>query len=210
MQQQDPQILQWHPVVEEGKRRAAGRDNYFVTSRTAVFTPEQMAGLRSLVDAENVEAAVEGYGYDESNALERGQRRTRVRWLNPGEHGWVYEIIWREASAANQLFQFDVVPFYDTIQLARYDAEDQGFFRWHADTVPSDLTRKLTIVVPLSEPADYEGGVLEFDENGAIRRPPQRPGAPVMFPSWLLHRVTPVTRGRRYSLVAWIRGPAWR
>jgi PKHD-type hydroxylase len=108
------------------------------------------------------------------------------------------------------VFQFDVVPFHDTIQLARYDAEEQGFFRWHADTTSTDLTRKLTIVVPLSDPSDYEGGTLEFDEGGAIRRPEQRPGVPVMFPSWLLHRVTPVTRGRRYSMAAWIRGPAWR
>jgi PKHD-type hydroxylase len=208
---QDPiQIGQMHPLVAEGRQRAAGRDNYFVTSRTPVFTNEQMAALRALIDAENAPAMLEGYGYDESNALETSQRRTKVRWLNPVEHRWVYEIIWREANLANQLLRFEVVPFYDTIQLARYDAEEQGFFRWHSDTIPSDMTRKLTVVVPLSDPADYEGGTLEFDENGAIRRPPQVPGAPVCFPSWLLHRVTPVTKGRRYSMAAWIRGPAWR
>ena len=133
-----------------------------------------------------------------------------MRWLNVVEHGWVYEILWAQALQANQLFEYELVPFHDTIQVARYDAEDQGFFRWHADTIPSDMTRKISILVPLSEASDYEGGVLEFNENGAIRSPPQRPGAPIMFPSWLLHRVTPVTRGRRYSLVAWIRGPAWR
>ena len=138
------------------------------------------------------------------------QRRTKVRWLNVVEQAWVYEIVWAQAMQANQLFQFDVVPFHDTIQLARYDAEDQGFFRWHADTTSNDLTRKISISVPLSDPAEYEGGVLEFNENGAIYKPPQQAGAPIMFPSWLLHRVTPVTRGRRYSLVAWIRGPAWR
>jgi len=201
---------QWHPVIEEVRRRGAGRDNYFITSSTPVFTPEQMAELRGLVDAQNEPAGVEGYGYDDQHNLEPDQRRTKVRWLNPIEHRWVYEIIWREAERGNQLFQFEVVPFHDTIQLARYDAEDKGYFRWHADCVPSDMSRKLTIVVPLSDPSDYEGGTLEFNESGAIRRPPQKPGAPVMFPSWLLHQVTPVTRGRRYSLAAWIRGPAWR
>ncbi len=204
------QVGQWHPVVAEARRRAAGRDNYFVTSSTPVFAPEQLSRLRSLVDAESVEAGLEGYGIDGNDSRIPDQRRTRVRWLNIVEHSWVYEILWAQVLQANQLFEFELVPFHDTVQVARYDAEDQGFFRWHADTIPSDMTRKISIVVPLSDPADYEGGVLEFNENGAIRRPPQQPGAPIMFPSWLLHRVTPVTRGRRYSLVAWIRGPAWR
>lgn len=203
------QVGQWHPVVAEGKRRGAGRSNYFVSASTPVLSAEQVALLRSLVDAEHVEAGVEGHGY-EAGVQVPGTRRTKVRWLNPVEYAWVYEIVWAQAMQANQLFQFEVVPFHDTIQLARYDADDQGFFRWHADTTSNDLTRKISIILPLSEPADYEGGVLEFNENGATFRPPQRAGAPIMFPSWLLHRVTPVTRGRRYSLVAWIRGPAWR
>lgn len=203
------QVGQWHPAVAEGRRRAAGRSNYFLTASTAVFSPEQMALLRGLVDASNQEAAVEGYGHEDGTKFP-DQRRTKVRWLNVVEYPWVYEIVWNQAMQANQLFGFDVVPFHDTIQLARYDAEDQGFFRWHADTTSNDLTRKISIVVPLSDPAEYDGGTLEFNENGAIFRPPQRPGMPIMFPAWLLHRITPVTRGRRYSLVAWIRGPSWR
>jgi PKHD-type hydroxylase len=126
------------------------------------------------------------------------------------ENRWVYEIVWRETEAGNRLLQFDVVPFYDTIQLARYDADEQGFFRWHADTTPGDMSRKLTMVVPLNDPAEYEGGALEFNEGGVVRRLPQKAGVPVMFPSWLLHQVTPVTRGRRYSMAVWVRGPAWR
>ena len=196
-------------MVAEGKRRAAGRTTYFVTG-TPIFDGGQVAKLRSLVDAQSTPAGVEGDGYDEGNSQEPSQRRTRVRWLNVHEHRWVYDIIWAQANQANELFQFDIVPIYDTIQLARYDAEEQGFFRWHADTIPADLTRKISISVPLSDAAEFEGGVLEFNENGAIRSPPQLAGAPIMFPSWLVHRVTPVTAGRRYSLVAWIRGPAWR
>ena len=207
--QSESQIRQWHPVVAEGKRRAAGRTTYFVTG-TPVFSGEQIALLRSLVDAQNAAAGLEGDGYDTSNAQQPDYRRTRVRWLNEQEYRWVYDIIWTQANKANELFQLDIVPMDDTIQLARYDAEEQGFFRWHADTLPGDLTRKISISVPLSDPAEFEGGALEFNENGAIRIPRQVAGAPIMFPSWLLHRVTPVTAGRRYSLVAWIRGPAWR
>jgi PKHD-type hydroxylase len=208
--QETPPSGQWHPVVIEARRRAAGRDNYFVSSSTPVLTPAQIAGLRELVDARHEAAGVEGYGFDASNAHAPAQRRTKVRWLTIEEHRWVYDVIWEQANQANRLFGFELVPFHDTIQLARYDAEDQGFFRWHADTIPADMSRKISIVVPLCDSTEYEGGALEFNENGAIRCPPQRAGAPIMFPSWLLHRVTPVTRGRRYSLVAWIRGPAWR
>lgn len=206
--EEEARIGQWHPVVLEGKQRAAGRNNYFVTG-TPIFSPEQIGLLRALVDAENTQALVEGYDGPLKGGLE-AHRRTRVRWLNPVEHRWVYEIIWDQAGKANELFRFDVVPMHDTIQLARYDAEDQGFFRWHSDTVPSDLTRKISISVPLNNDDEFEGGSLEFNENGAIHAVPQRAGCPVMFPSWLLHRVSPVTAGKRYSLVAWIRGPAWR
>jgi PKHD-type hydroxylase len=202
---------QWHPVVEEARRRGAGRDNYFISSNTPVFTAEQMAELRRLVDEKNEPASLEGYGVGYDTGTTRpAVRRTKIRWINPVEQRWVYEIVWRETEAGNKLLQYDVVPFNDTIQLACYDAEDKGFFRWHSDCTPGDMSRKLTMVVPLSDPSEYEGGILEFNEGGVVRRPPQKAGVPVMFPAWLLHQVTPVTRGRRYSMAVWIRGPAWR
>jgi PKHD-type hydroxylase len=98
----------------------------------------------------------------------------------------------------------------EPIQLACYDAREAGFFKWHADTVPSDMTRKISISVPLSDPAEYDGGSLELNQGTSIITVEQLAGVPIIFPSWLIHRVTPVTRGRRYSLVAWIRGPNWR
>jgi predicted 2-oxoglutarate/Fe(II)-dependent dioxygenase YbiX len=203
-------VGQWHPAVLEGKRRAAGRSHYFLTTSTPVFTREQIDLLKSLVDAENEPAGLEGYGIDNLPGGAEAHRRTRVRWLNVLEQGWAYEIIWAQALQANELLQLDIVPLHDTMQLARYDADEQGFFRWHSDIVPEDMTRKMSISVPLSDSSEFDGGVFEFNENGAIKAVPQRAGCPVIFPSWVLHRVTPVTRGSRYSLVAWIRGPAWR
>ena len=196
-----------HPVILEARRQSAGRKSYFLAG-TPIFSRQQIDLLKALVDAENSPALVAGYG----DGLEREKghvRRTKLRFLNTGEHRWIDDIIWVEANRANALFQFEVLPVLE-IQLARYDAEDQGFFEWHADTVPEDLTRKISITVPLSDPHEFEGGIMEFNENGAIHQPRQSNGCPIMFPSWLLHRVTPVTAGRRYSLVAWIRGPAWR
>lgn len=192
-------------VVVEGRKLTEGRQHYWV-SGSPIFSSDQIAELIACVEAENEPAQVEG---DPNAHVRSDARRTRVRWLNPVENRWVYDIIWQEAQKANALFQFDVVSMWDPIQLAIYDADEGGFFRWHTDTLPSDLTRKISITCPLNDDSEYEGGALEFN-GGAIQRPPQAAGSPIMFPSWLLHRVTPVTRGKRYSLVAWIRGPNWR
>lgn len=192
-------------AVVDSRKLTAGRMHFWV-SGPPIFTSAQCAELISLIEAENEPAMVEG---DPAYQHRADARRTRIRWLDVDRHRWVYEIIWIEANKANGLFQFDVVPMHDTIQLAMYDAAEQGFFRWHTDIIPSDLTRKISISVPLNNASEFEGGVLEFN-FGAIQRPPQIAGSPIMFPSWVLHRVTPVTRGKRYSLVAWIRGPNWR
>jgi PKHD-type hydroxylase len=195
-------------TVIDAQEITAGQLQYFLQG-PQILSEEQIGLLKSLVDAENQPALMEGYG-DATLRDADAHRRTKVRWLNVNENRWVYEIIWAEIDKANALFRYDIVPMQDTMQLALYDAEDQGFFRWHSDIVASDQTRKISIIVPLSNSDEFEGGQLEFNENGAIKRPEQRAGHILMFPSWLLHRVTPVTAGKRYSLVAWVRGPNWR
>ena len=76
-----------------------------------------------------------------------------------------------------------------------------------------DKHRKLSMVIQLSDPKDYEGGILEIHANEHYPPPPdelKRRGTIVVFPSFLRHRVIPVTKGVRYSLVAWIEGPHFR
>ena len=65
--------------------------------------------------------------------------------------------------------------------------------------------RKISLVVFLSDTKDYDGGDFEFQEEAKI---PAEKGSILIFPSFLSHRVTPVTRGLRYSLVNWFIGPA--
>jgi len=89
----------------------------------------------------------------------------------------------------------------ERIHLAVYKAEDQGFFKLHMDTLPCDMTRKLSISVPLNDPSEYEGGALEIHEGSKVLEVKQKTGAPIIFPSWLSHQVTPVTKGRRDALV---------
>ena len=95
----------------------------------------------------------------------------------------------------------------------------QSRYGWHRDTdiklddgVP---IRKVSVSVQLSHPDDYEGGDFEIknffghqlDNN---KKELRNRGTIIVFPSFLEHQVTPVTKGTRYSLVQWYSGPAWR
>ena len=99
----------------------------------------------------------------------------------------------------------------------RADAEEGGhYYHAHQDTslVSGDrpTQRKLSVVVQLSDPDDYDGG--DFQMHYVSAHPPadiiRKRGTVLIFPSLIMHEVSTVTRGTRYSLVAWYLGPAWR
>ncbi|TMV52564.1 2OG-Fe(II) oxygenase, partial [Thioclava sp. BHET1] len=93
-----------------------------------------------------------------------------------------------------------------------YGAEAEGHFGWHSDIGAGVVAgkRKLTMVVQLSDPSEYEGGRLETRADLDVREAPRDQGSATLFPSFVLHRVTPVTRGARHSLTIWAHGPAFR
>jgi PKHD-type hydroxylase len=87
----------------------------------------------------------------------------------------------------------------------------RGHFDWHNDYSheSSEAPRKLTVVIQLSDPTDYEGG--DFEVFGpVVGVAPRDQGAIFCLPSIIPHRVTPVTRGVRKAIVAWIAGPRFR
>ena len=98
----------------------------------------------------------------------------------------------------------------DHIQYAEY-ANDDGY-DWHADLLRGQtLQRKLSICVQLSLPDEYEGGDVEAKLSGRDTITASREaGDALMFPSFVQHRVAPVTRGVRRSIVAWYLGPSFR
>lgn len=139
-------------------------------------------------------------------------RRSQVLWLRRADgHEWLYKRIWQQVERVNKrVFGFDITGYHSAIQLARYAAEDEGFYTWHMDNGEKNAERKISLSVQLSGPEDYEGGELElWYKMRGIPAPKER-GAIVTFPSFVMHRVNPVTRGERFSLVAWISGPRWR
>ena len=74
-----------------------------------------------------------------------------------------------------------------------------------------ELIRKLSVVVQLSDPEDYEGGNLQImSEDGKSYFVPRQRGTIVVFDSRAQHRVLKVTKGVRKSLVGWVVGPRWK
>ena len=128
----------------------------------------------------------------------------------PSDH-WVSGMLAHFVNCANSnLFHFDLHNWADFLHLCVYDKKG-SHYDWHTDvfwgeTKPFD--RKLSITVQLSDPSDYEGGDFEFSEVETPANSKQK-GTVLIFPSYLSHRVLPITSGVRRSLVAWFEGPRW-
>ncbi len=139
-------------------------------------------------------------------------RRSKVVFLGAEEqYNWLYDRLWAAAQECNRrFFCVDLAGVEANVQLARYDSTDRGFYDWHTDFAGVRPLRKLSISIQLSNPADYEGGDLELMYGTAPEKLDKSQGTFIVFPSFMLHRVTPVTRGTRWSLVAWILGRRWR
>jgi len=147
-----------------------------------------------------------------SGTTDANLRRSRVVGLGQEQkYAWVYQRLWAAVQVCNpQCFDVDVAGVEANVQVARYDAAESGFYDWHFDFGPAKPSRKLSISVQLSSAEDYDGGDLELMYGNVPTKLDRTRGAFIIFPSFMLHRVTPVTRGTRWSLVAWILGKRWR
>ena len=67
-----------------------------------------------------------------------------------------------------------------------------------------------TLIIQLSDSTEYEGGDFTFSEVESPNQTSKDKGTVLVFPSYLQHKVTPVTKGERKSLVAWFEGPQWK
>ncbi|MEO0810225.1 MAG: 2OG-Fe(II) oxygenase [Pseudomonadota bacterium] len=140
-------------------------------------------------------------------------RRSRICWLDEdGVHAWVFQRLLSAVAKANRShFAFKIDEFAEKPQVAWYATAPGGFFDWHIDLGEGAVAsrRKLTTIVQLSESSGYGGGDLETNSDGHVRATTREIGCGLLFPSFVLHRVTPVTCGERYSLVLWAHGPAF-
>lgn len=141
-------------------------------------------------------------------------RSCQVAWLQVNDHTeWIYSRLAEFVKKINeQYFRFELTGFATQLQYLVYDGTQQDHIDWHTDSPspnPDSLPRKLNCILQLSDPMDYEGGELWV--NGQRREVLRKQkGLMHIFPSYTLHKVTPVTAGTRRSLLAWITGPEFR
>lgn len=134
-------------------------------------------------------------------------RRTELSWLGWSEESdWLFQRLSGAVTSANEKWWgFHLNAIAEPLQITHYKSEDLGFYDWHEDRGDAGLSlnRKLSCVMLLND--DFEGGAFEFFNLGSL--PAMSVGTLVVFPSFKVHRVTPVTQGERWSLVSWINGP---
>jgi len=139
-------------------------------------------------------------------------RRSELNWLNKNsECAWVFERLAHVASNLNaDYFGFELTGFGEPIQLTNYHEARQGTYVWHQDFGSSGISRKLSMVLQLSDPSEYEGGELQILTKREPTSMKKKRGLITVFPAWTLHQVTPVIKGTRQTLVAWISGPGFK
>ena len=155
---------------------------------------------------------------DPNNPCNTKVRNSKISWigLSP-ETQFIYDQLGYIARDLNgQFFDLDLYGFTEEIQYTVYEksadeGDPDGHYTWHVDKGAANSTpRKLSIVVQLSDPSEYEGGNLEVFYSGEPQVLKKSKGMLYAFPSYLLHRVTPVTAGIRRTLVVWLTGPKFR
>jgi len=139
----------------------------------------------------------------------QSDRKSDIVWTS---EKWVYDLISPYMFSANEQAKWRYnIRSAENCQLTRYTKDN--FYNWHIDGMGSHSelqqngdTRKLSMSIILN--SDYKGG--DFEMRGLKEKIPRlEEGSIIVFPSFLEHRVTPVTKGIRYSLVAWFLGPPY-
>lgn len=140
-------------------------------------------------------------------------RSSKVCWFDySNETKFIYDKLITALKTANtNVWNFNITSIIDPVQFSEYTAPAQGHYDWHMDFGNNNSsTRKLSVSVQLTDPSEYEGGDLEFMIHRDVVKAPKSKGTMVVFPSYLQHRVTQVTKGTRHSLVFWIHGPPFK
>jgi PKHD-type hydroxylase len=153
-----------------------------------------------------------------NNMVESGVRDSNVAWIDDNPNGPNHQLrVWlinHFAAAIGRVnrdrFQVDLDHFHPP-QFTKYDLNQH--YNWHTDAEEgkeAETVRKLSAVLMLTGPEEYEGGELELNINGNPEKtlklkPPA--GTIVFFNAAMPHRVLPVTEGTRASIVVWAEGP---
>lgn len=149
---------------------------------------------------------------DPAGTTDETQRSSRNSWLEPNtDNAWIYRKLTDAIVDMNKaFFEFDLLQI-ENLQFTEYSSDRRSHYSKHVDAASNAaFSRKLSVVVFLSDPDEFSGGDLCLYHTNDPTVIPQTPGKIIFFPSYTLHEVTPVTKGTRYSLVTWVSGPKFR
>ncbi|MBK5921055.1 hypothetical protein CCR80_08420 [Rhodothalassium salexigens] len=181
----------------------------------ALFNIGECARLSALIDAAARDRPAAG-GDLAGRVHDPRVRACETLWLDDEPAtAWAFERLAHLVAGANAAafgFDLDADPFIEGALIARYPGTMGGHYDWHVDRARRGpaARRKLSVSVQLSPPGAYDGGALTLNAEGHEVTLDRALGTAAVFPSFVLHRVAPVTRGARVALVAWAHGPRLR
>jgi PKHD-type hydroxylase len=169
-----------------------------------------MGEAAMLAHPEHAEGRV-GFG---DERLDYAARCSKIGWIFPTpDTKRLFEFMQQIVQDANSRFwNYDLWGFHDALQYTTYEGEEKGHFGWHMDAGENSgrAPRKLSISLLLSDPSEYDGGEFEYFDGQPRRLLVKDKALAIVFPSFVQHRVLPVTRGLRKVLVGWVCGPRFR
>jgi PKHD-type hydroxylase len=175
-------------------------------------TCQKILDLGLQLPAEDAKLGVAGMS-DYSNDNYRKSKIRFIQSTNP-DFQWLFDELWKMGMQANRdWFNFHITNL-SYIQLAEYDESYSGEYKKHHDVFyinNSEYHRKLTCVIQLTNPGEYEGGDFEMYELTQYpdKNDIKAQGSAIFLPSFVTHAALPVTKGTRYSLAVWFEGPHW-
>jgi PKHD-type hydroxylase len=176
------------------------------------FTKDECKLIIELGNSQKQKKGTVNTSVDSSSFEENlGVRDSEISWLCPcEENAWVFRRLTDIIVELNsRYFKFDIFGATEGFQFTKYVAPT-GYYGKHIDCGFNGPVRKLSFTLQLSDSDDYEGGnlCLYHQEEPTIAN--RKQGFVTVFPSYVLHEVTPVTKGTRYSLVSWITGKPFK
>ena len=138
-------------------------------------------------------------------------RDSKISWLYPIDKiDWVFRRVTDITLNLNdRFFKFDLFGLNEGFQFTNYEAPS-GKYGKHVDRAINMSVRKLSISIQLTNPEEYEGGELKLYDGEEETIMSKEQGTLIIFPSYVLHEVMPVTKGERNSLVTWVTGKQFK
>jgi PKHD-type hydroxylase len=172
------------------------------------LSPDEVTELLGAVDDEQM--ARGRIGSKTTDVTNSDIRSGSVQWIGHRDVSpSIFSHLFTLACVANRErgWNFTFEGLTQNLQATSYSGEATEHYDWHMDWGAGRLAyRKISVVAHLSDPSDYDGGSLQLTNGSTPLEAVQLPGSVTVFPSFILHRVTPVTRGRRLGAVAWVLG----